>query len=461
VPALAEAIAAGGGRALIVGGWLRDQLLARPSPDIDLEVFGLTAPSVQSILDRFGFAKRVGRQFPVWRLPRREIDVALPRGAEAELRPTDPESLMATFREAARHRDLTINAIGWDPLDGRWLDPWQGRRDLEARALRAVDGATFAEDPLRGLRVARLGATLEATPDGALLDLCRGLDLAGLPVERVAGELRRMLLEPAWPSRAFRLLDEMDLLSEFPPIAALRGVPQDPRWHPEGDVFVHTCLALDCAARIVGDLGREERERLLLSTLCHDLGKPRTTRRQDQRVRALGHEALGARLAREWLTRLRLPNRLVESVAVLVAHHLAPVQLIRQRAGPRAYRKLARKLESAGVCAVDLERLARADHLGRTTDDARHGRFAAGDAFLVAAEAAHVRSHARPRSVTARHLMARGLAPGPELGRALARCLRVQDERGWSDPDRIADLVVGRGHDRRDPAERDGPEESA
>lgn len=440
---LAHTVAGEGGRLIVVGGWVRDRLCGETSNDLDLEIFGLSLGAISQILRPIGFTEPVGRQNPVWRETRQSIDVSYPR-AGAELYSADAaDSLETAFREASRHRDLTLNAIGWDPLADLLIDPWHGRADLEARLLRAVDLASFASDPLRVLRVARLRARLDARVDDTLLEACREIELGGLPVERITTELRRILCELACPSRAFDFLEQAGQLEVFAPVAALRGVAQDPRWHPEGDVYVHTMKVVDCAVEIASGLSAEDREILVFAALCHDLGKPETTTMEAGRIRSIGHEAKGAERTREWLDGLRLVRRHVDSIETLVAHHLAPAQFVSQGAGPRAYRRLARKLAAVGITMVDLERLARADHLGRSTPDARGGRFPAGETFLDAAAAAQVRGGARPDVVSASLLMARGVDPGPRLGRLLTRCREIQDETGLEDPGRLVDRVLG------------------
>ena len=129
---------------------------------------------------------------------------------------------------------------------------------------------------------------------------------------------------------------------------------------------------------------------------------------------------------------------------MLVEKHLAPALFHAQGAGDRAVRRLARKLEQVGLDLPDLVRLARADHLGRTTADALAGHFEAGDVLLARAQALEVSVRGVPPVVYGRHLQARGLTPGPEFGRVLARCRELQDETGWKDPQTILDRVLGR-----------------
>ena len=442
VPELARRVSAAGGRIVVVGGWVRDALRGHASHDLDLEVFGMAEDAIDPLLVGLSFSTRVGRQFPVWRQVRDGIDLAYPRSGADVDHPDRPESLEAAFRAAARHRDLRVNAIGWDPLADSLIDPWEGRADLRAGRLRAVTPDTFTADPLRLLRVARLAAVLEARPDEELCALCRGLDFGTVAVERVAGELARMLLDPERPSRAFGLLAELDRLDVFPPVERLVAVPQDPAWHPEGDVFVHTLMVLDRAREIACEVDDESALILMLAALCHDLGKPETTTFEGTRVRSLAHAEASARRAREWLARLRFPDRVVRTVGVLVAYHLAPSQLVRQESGPRAYRRLARRLAVDGASLWLLEKLARADQLGRTTEEALSGHYDAGAAFLAAADAAEVREAPRADVVSAQALMQRGIAPGPELGRRLRRCREIEDETGWHDPERILERCL-------------------
>ena len=475
---IAQAVRDAGGRALVVGGWARDHLLGVRSKDVDIEVFGLDVERLEALLAGFGSVHAVGRAFGVLRVGGIDVDFSLPRrdskrgpghrGFDVAPDPT------LDFAEAARRRDLTMNSIGLDPLTGEVLDPHGGRRDLERRVLRATDPARFPEDPLRGLRVAQLAARLEMAPDAELVALCRSLDLSELSGERMFDELRKLLLRAARPSIGFKVLEDTGQLRFFPELDALRGVPQDPEWHPEGDVWVHTLMVLDAAASLRGGGtgpdaqepdrstyppaavppvevetrspggGREDLA-LMLGALCHDLGKPATTERVDGRIRSHRHDIAGVAPARALLGRMRAPGALVDRVAALVEHHLAPALFVRNGATAKGYRRLARKLERAGVGIKLLVRVARADHLGRTTADALAGRFDAGDAFLAAARA-HSVEHAAPRdAVLGRHLVARGMKPGPGFAPILERCREIQDETGWMDPEQILDRALA-GH---------------
>jgi tRNA nucleotidyltransferase (CCA-adding enzyme) len=438
---IAKAIDAAGGRAILVGGFVRDQLLGLPSKDLDVEVYGLELQAFEELLGRYGEVIAVGRAFGVLRVKGVDCDFSMPRrdnktgrghrGFQVELDPS------LDFDTAARRRDLTINSIGLDLITDEILDPHGGRADLEACVLRATDPAHFSEDPLRGVRVAQFAARLEMAPDDALLALCRELDLSELPGERVFEEFRKLLLRGRRPSLGLEFLRVSGLLRFFPELEAMVGVPQDPQWHPEGTVWEHTVMVVDEAAA-----AREGDERedtiVMFAALCHDLGKPGTTFTDDEgRIRSPNHEDEGVEPTRSLLSRMRAPGDLVDAVSVLVANHLAPAHFCACGAKPRAYRRLARKLAAGDVNARILYRLARADHFGRMTADAIAREFPAGDEFLRQAEDLHVEEEAGSEVVLGRHLIARDMSPGPRFGEILAACREIQDETGWDDPERI------------------------
>lgn len=447
ISAIARAVREAGGRAVVVGGWVRDHLLGVQSKDIDIEIFGLTPVGLESLLGEFGRVDMVGRAFAVYRVAGIDADFSLPRrerkrgrghrGFEIEADPS------LDFARASRRRDFTVNSIGLDPLTGELLDPHRGVEDLRSRVLRATDPERFAEDPLRGLRMVGFAARLAMQPDENLIALCRGLDLAALSGERIFDEFKKLLLRSRRPSSGLRLLETTGMVVFFPELAALRGVPQDPKWHPEGDVWVHTLMAVDAAAGLLlegerkPEVAGDDALSLMFGTLCHDFGKPATTARIDDRIRSLDHSKRGMAPAREFLARMRAPKWLIERIEVLVEHHLAPALYVRNGAKAGGYRRLSRRLDAKGVSLELLERLARADHLGRTTCEALSGEFEAGEIFLDRARKYGVERKAPGDVVSGRHLIDRGLVPGRDFGPILARCREIQDDTGWTDPDRI------------------------
>ena len=417
--AIARAVRDAGGRALIVGGWSRDQLLGRPSKDIDIEVFGLDAADLKAVLSAFGTVNTVGESFTVYKVA--DLDVSLPR-RESKVSPGhrgfavtgDPH---LTVREAARRRDFTINAIAFDPLTDVYEDPFGGRADLAARVLRAVDHSTFSEDSLRVLRAVQFAARFEFTLDPGTAELSRRIPLDDLPSERIWGELEKLLLLADRPSIGLRLALELNVIERlFPELQALVGCPQEPEWHPEGDVWVHTLLVVDEARKRIVDLDPPHQIALMLGALLHDVGKPPTTAFLDGRIRSINHEQEGVAPATAVLDRLNVHSiggyDVRKQVLGMVAHHLKP-GMFRQSPTPvsdGAFRRLAQK--------VDLELLAlvaKSDCLGRG------GGFdcSAMDWFLERARELGVQ-HAPPKPVLlGRHLLALGVKPGPRMGEIL------------------------------------------
>ena len=307
---VSKAIKGAGGRAILVGGWVRDHKLGKQSKDIDIEIYGLDARTVEETLAQFGEVISIGRAFGVFRIKGMNTDFSLPRtdnkvseghrGFEVK---TDPG---ISFEQASRRRDLTVNAMGIEILTGDLLDPHMGMEDLKNKRLKATDAKHFGEDPLRALRVAQLSARLEMRPDEELTDLCAQTDLSELPAERIFEEMSKLLLRSEKPSIGLDVLEGTKLLKFFPEIEALKEVEQDPVWHPEGDVWVHTKMVVDEAAKLRS--GADDDIVLMLSALCHDLGKPGTTSRIDDRVRARGHEEAGAEPTRTLLQSWKVPG---------------------------------------------------------------------------------------------------------------------------------------------------------
>jgi tRNA nucleotidyltransferase (CCA-adding enzyme) len=424
--AIARAVRGRGGRALIVGGWVRDRLLGRDSKDLDLEVFGVPQEALRDLIAPFGRVEAVGQSFPVYKLG--DIDVALPRresksgrGHKGFIVQGDPSM---TPEEAAQRRDFTINAIAWDPLADEHIDPCAGRQDLSASILRAVNPCTFGDDSLRVLRALQFSARFELQIDERTAAICRSTPLDDLPAERIWAELEKLLLQAERPSIGFawgRSLGVVERL--FPEMHALIDCPQEPEWHPEGDVWTHTLMVIDQARPRVDDLERADRVIVMLGAVCHDFGKPATTALIDGRIRSLDHEEQGVAPASRFLDRLNIHSMAGRDVRGqvlgLVAHHLKPGMLHKRReeVGDAAFRRLALK--------VDLEllaRLAKADCLGRT------GSFdcSAMDWFVERARGLGVEHRAPARLVLGRHILALGVAPGPQIGSLLSRIYERQ-----------------------------------
>lgn len=417
-----ELVAAAGGRAWLVGGTVRDTSLGRDPGDADLEVFGLAAEDLRSTLAAEFALDLVGRSFGILKLKDWPVDVGLPRreskiglGHRGFTVASDPR---LPLPEAAARRDFTINAIYHDPLVDEVRDPWDGLIDLANRRLRHTS-ASFGEDPLRVLRGMQLTARFALTPDPETVGVCRGMELEGLPRERIFGEWRKLMTRGGEISRGLTFLRDTGWLEHYPELVALVGCPQDPRWHPEGDVWVHTLHALDVFA---GDLSGDEWEDLVVGfgVLCHDLGKPDTTVARGQRLTTLGHEARSVELTRTFLTRLTDQRRLAEEVIPLVREHMRPTAFHGAGASDAAVRRLARR-----TGRIDrLVRVARADAWGRPP--LPRDTYPAGDWLLAAAQRLAVTGGPPAQLVQGRHLIALGRVPGPEFKDLLDRCYTAQ-----------------------------------
>ena len=423
---VAAAVRNAGGRALCVGGFVRDKLLGRPSKDLDIEVFGIPQEQLLALLRALGRVEPVGQAFPVYKLG--AIDVALPRresktgrGHKGFSVEGDPSM---SFEEAARRRDFTINAIGWDPLTNEYLDPFNGRRDLELRVLKIVDPVTFPDDSLRVLRALQFTARFELSVDPETARICSSIALDDLPAERIWGEFEKLLLQAARPSIGFALARELGVIHQLlPEMEPLYDCPQDPEWHPEGNVWVHTLMVIDKARELNGDLDRARLATVMVGAVCHDLGKPATTAVIDGRIKSPNHEAMGVEPTTKILDRLNvhtLDNFDVRTqVLGLVTEHLRPMAFFKSRetVTDGAFRRLSQK--------VDLEllaRFARADCTGRT------GTFDCSgiDWFLDRARSLGVEHKPPSPILLGRHLIEMGVQPGPRMGEILKAVYELQ-----------------------------------
>ena len=423
---IAHAARQAGGRALIVGGWVRDRLMGRDSKDIDIEIYGLPADRVRLLLETFGRVDTVGESFQVYKSG--DLDVSLPRRDSKSGRDhrgfdvTGDPSM--SVEDAARRRDFTVNAIAWDPLTDEYLDPFDGRGDIACRLLRMVDPRTFGDDSLRVLRAIQLAARFDFRLDDQTKLLCRGVLLADLPAERIWGEIEKLLFAPR-PSLGFALAMDLGVVSAlFPELFALAGCPQEPEWHPEGDVWIHTLQVIDQARARIEGLDGPQQVAVMLGAVCHDFGKPATTALIDGRIRSLDHEEQGVPPTLAFLDRLNIKTMdgydVRQQVAGLVAQHLKPGAWYKVRAevGDGAFRRLAHK--------VDLEllaRVAKADCAGRSP-----GRFdcSAMDWFLDRARSLGVEHRPPPPILLGRHVLALGLSPGPRVGEILKAVYELQ-----------------------------------
>jgi len=375
-----------GYRALIVGGAVRDALLVREgltldAKDYDIEVYGISYGKLAEFLSARGRVDLVGQSFGVIKFtPRSDAsseegvwDFSVPRrDSKTGRHHTD---FLATFdesltpREAASRRDFTINAMAYDPLTGDVLDFFGGQEDLRNRILRATSDA-FSEDPLRVLRGMQFACRFDLTLDPHTAEMSGAIagEYPTLAKERIAEEFMKWAEKSPRPGRIAEYLRATGWIVHFPEIEKLTGVPQDPNWHPEGDVGVHTMHVLDAAARVAMRDGIEGDDRavLLFASLAHDFAKPATTELREregrQRWTSWGHESAGGPMARAFLERIGIKSAVSEQVVPLVENHLAHHSLGKELS-PRAVRRLALRIAPASI--EQLVRLIEADASGR------------------------------------------------------------------------------------------------
>jgi len=439
--AVLRRLRAEGARPLIVGGWVRDALLGRPCTDIDIEVFNIEGDGLERVLRTLVRPVLVGKAFAVYKVEGSDVEFSLPRRDSL----TGPGHRGFTvkalpdlsFAEAARRRDFTMNAMGIDPFTAELLDPWHGRDHLREGLLEVVDPARFSDDPLRVLRAAQFISRFLLTPGSRLIIASRRVGAHTLPPERIFGELSKMLMG-AKPSLGLRFLLHTGWIRFLPEVAALVGVPQDPQWHPEGDVWTHVLMSLDEAAALrTGDSHRDLV--LMLGVLCHDFGKAVTTRCLDGRIRSIGHSEAGGALTAQFLTRLTRDRSITAGVEKLARWHLMPEFLHTQSATHAAVRRLARRLAPEADIIL-LERCSRADYRG--TAGRGDTVYPAGAWLLDAAQEAGVLDQPEEPVLQGRHLLAAGLAPGREFGVMLRRAYEIQIEEGIRDAMVLRDRVM-------------------
>ena len=451
---LAGALKEIGGRALLVGGCIRDMLAHKIPKDFDIEVYKLQPEQIEEVARRFGKVSEVGKAFGILKISLGEgvdIDLSLPRadsktgtghkGFEVSI---DPDM---SVTEAAKRRDFTINSMVGDPLTGEIYDPFGGAQDLKNRVLRVTDAERFRDDPLRVMRalqfVGRLGLSID--PESRQIISSMVPELKDLPKERLYEEWKKLLLKSGKPSlglaagMALGVFNEIH--PEFPPLAE---TPQEPEWHPEGDVWIHTLMCVDEAAKIIRreQLDEETALTVMLSTLCHDLGKSQTTKTIDEKITSFGHEQAGEEPAKKFLATLGAPGTVRDKVARLVAFHLAPIQLYgdeilrHQPVSDGSIRRLTANVSPATINELVL--ITEADHVGRGPFEDPEipdqlllnlHENPAGKWLLARARAIEVENSKPAPLLRGRDLMDLGFKSGENIGAIIKLANALRDEK--------------------------------
>lgn len=431
VESIALAVKKNGGRALCVGGCVRDTLFNVEAKDVDLEIFGLEASVIEELLSDSYHVLKVGKAFGVFKLKGLPIDVSMPRreskigqGHKAFKIEGDPD---LSFLQAAKRRDFTINALSWDPLNEELIDPLSGLSDINNRVLRHCSDQ-FAEDPLRVLRAMQFIARFDLEVSSDTLEICKTIQPEGLSNERIFDEWCKLLLKGSKISKGLSFLKDCGWIKYYPQLEALVDCEQAKQWHPEGDVWVHTLHCLDAFAQ---DRAGDEWEDLVVgfAVLCHDMGKPDTTVFEaDGRISSKMHDVVGVPIAETFLKNMDAPNALVDQVLPLVEAHMRPIELFTNNAGDAAIRRLAQK-----VGRIDrLMRVFKADMKGRPPLP-YHEFYDAEEYILKKAEELSLRDQQPQPLILGRHLIEEGLVPGVLFKSILNACFEAQLEGEFKD----------------------------
>lgn len=417
---LGRSVSEKGGKAYFVGGCVRDMLMDLPCTDFDIEVHGLTPRELEDILDSLGERISIGESFGIYNLKGYDIDIAMPRKEKLRgLGHRDFDIVVDPFigpKAAAKRRDFTVNAMMQDLVTGEITDCFGGRSDLADKRLRHVSDDSFAEDALRVLRGAQFAARFDFTVADETIALCRTMDLSNLPGERIEGELKKALLKAEKPSLFFETLRKMEALDFwFPELKALIGVEQNPVYHAEGDVWNHTMMVLDEAAKLRHET--EDPYRFMLSALCHDFGKAVCTELSNGVIRSYRHETEGLPIAERFLRRFTRETKLIEYVLNMTELHMQPLTHIASGASIKSTNRMFDK----SVDPQGLVYLARADDLGRINTKAAAENYAK----LLERLEIFKEYMSRPY-VMGRDLLEHGLKPGKNFTELLSHAHKLR-----------------------------------
>lgn len=413
-----------GGKPYLVGGFVRDLVIGRTPGDADIEVYNMSASQVEKALMAFGAIDIIGKSFGVYKIPGVVCDISLPRtdsktgGTHRDFAITCDGGM--SFELATKRRDFRCNALLLDPIRGDIIDPHGGLEDIAAHRLAIVDPVTFLDDNLRILRFCRFASQLGWGWDNETLALLKKGTLNYISPERFWVEFSKLLLGD-YPEIGLTALELCGAIRYFPELDILHKIQQDPQWHPEGNVWIHTKLVVRNMREHTGDIS------LMLAALCHDMGKASTTKFSKGRIRALGHDEAGVWPARRFLQQIKCPKDIEEKVIALVRNHLAPMYLITGNSGPAGFRRLARKLSLSGATLEELEILARCDSLGR---GGKASSVRTCDKFLGKIHELGIKYKAPKDVVMGRHLISLGMEPGKHFRKILDRCREIQYKTG-------------------------------
>jgi len=474
---ICKLIAKAGGEAWLVGGCVRnavhdtvgsasDEFLEDSDyKDIDIEVFGLQPDKLIDTLSKFGNVNVVGVAFGVIKFkPYKrfdiedkniEYDIALPRrerkkvdgkgyrGFHIEVDPT------MTFKEACERRDFTMNAVMYNPITNEVIDFFDGRSDIAKGIIRHVSDR-FSEDSCRVLRAMQFAARFGYKIDKETTELCRSLfddyenihtnpDTGNQTLDRIWTEWKKLALAD-YPESGLDFLDKCGWINHYPELIALKECKQDTEWHPEGNVWIHTMMVAREAARVATERNMTEDERLVLvlAAICHDLGKPETTKEVETkgvvRIRALGHCQAGVPHTETFLNSIGASKKVISEVIPLVEAHLHHAGI--QKVNKRNVRRLANRLAPSTVEIWDA--LVEADISGR--DPLPNKKL--DSAWIDIAREVDVSNGVTKPVLNGSDLIERGLKPSKRFGVVLDEAYELQIEHSLETKQEVIDSLI-------------------
>ncbi|EKD23255.1 MAG: polynucleotide adenylyltransferase region [uncultured bacterium] len=410
---------------------------------------------MEEVLKKFGPVSLVGKSFGVFRSHRLDVDFSVPRKDSSGRKPEVEIDPFMSFEDAFSRRDLTINAMGIDLLSYDLVDPFDGQKDLANKTLSCPDKTKFTEDPLRFYRVMQFIGRFEMYPDNELNDICKNMDISKVSTERISSEFEKLFLKSRRPSLGIRWLKDIDRLREIlPQLADTVEIKQEPKWHPEGDVFEHTMQCVDAAANInrgcaifeiEGEGSREkDLEKLIIiyAALCHDLGKFLATTIVDGKIKSIGHERVGVKLAKKLLSKITKNKDLIEAAVKLVQYHMVPCQLVDSNSKPAAYKRLVAKL-APNVTMQMIAKICLADKQGRNPESQEPLTSDSDtiEKFLKISKDAHVDKKPEAAVLLGRDLISE-IKPGPQMGKLLKLAYKIQIDQGIIDKQELKNIVM-------------------
>lgn len=440
---LAETVKEKNGRLLLVGGSVRDLLLGEVSKDLDVEIYGLEPQEVEQLAHQYGHTMDVGKSFGVLKISFGDqvyLDIALPRtdskagrGHKGFAVASDPS---LDIKTALSRRDFTINSMALNPLTNKIYDPFGGQVDLNDKRLKITDPKTFGDDPLRALRAMQFIGRFDLKLDESDAEIIKKMapSLKELPSERILEEWKKLLLKSPRPSLGLKAAMDLDIIKELhPEFLTLKETPQDEKWHPEGNVWTHTIMTVDKAAEITRQNNLPESQGLMLMfcALCHDLGKPQTTKLKNGRYTSYNHEQAGLEPTKKFLNALGMDNLTTKKIVKLVTNHLAPASLYadKDKVTDGAIRRLAKRLDPATIS--ELVTLATADVLSRPLHQPL-ADFLAGDWLLARAKDLEVENKKPNDVIGGQDLINLGLDPGKNFGEIIRLANQLRDEHNFT-----------------------------